>query len=115
MEEVSAHASTTALVAVREVLRNAAIRRIEIAWTAGTAADGAFLVVLLVVAYDAGGALAAGILGAIRVIPWIVPPRSRRVLSSASGAIAFSRPSTPSAPSAPSPPLPSSRQAFLSS
>ena len=67
-----AYASTTALVAVREVLRNAAIRRIEIAWTAGTAADGAFLVVLLVVAYDAGGALAAGILGAIRVIPWIV-------------------------------------------
>jgi MFS family permease len=69
---VSAHVSTTALVAVRDVLRNGAIRRIEIAWTAGTAADGAFLVVLLVVAYDAGGALAAGILGAIRVIPWIV-------------------------------------------
>jgi len=69
---VSGRVSTTALVAVREVLRNAAIRRIEIAWTAGTAADGAFLVVLLVVAYDAGGALAAGILGAIRVVPWIV-------------------------------------------
>lgn len=72
IEHVPAHVSTTALVVVREVLRNAAIRRIEIAWTAGTAADGAFLVVLLVVAYDAGGALAAGILGAIRVIPWIV-------------------------------------------
>jgi MFS family permease len=63
---------STALGAVRDVLRNGAIRRIEIAWTAGTAADGAFLVVLLVVAYDAGGALAAGLLGAIRVVPWIV-------------------------------------------
>jgi MFS family permease len=64
--------SSSAIIAVREVLRNGAIRRIEIAWTAGTAADGAFLVVLLVVAYDAGGALAAGILGAVRVVPWIV-------------------------------------------
>jgi len=63
---------STALGAVRDVLRNGAIRRIEIAWTAGTAADGAFLVVLLVVAYDAGGALAAGLLGAIRVVPGIV-------------------------------------------
>jgi MFS family permease len=36
------------------------------------AADGAFLVVLLVVAYNAGGALAAGVLGAIRVAPSIV-------------------------------------------
>ena len=44
----------------------------EIAWTAGTAADWALLVVLLVVAYEAGGALAAGILGAVRVIPAIV-------------------------------------------
>jgi MFS family permease len=64
--------SSSAIIAVREVLRNGAIRRIEIAWTAGTAADGAFLVVLLIVAYDAGGALAAGILGAVRVVPWIV-------------------------------------------
>lgn len=62
----------TALGAVRDVLRNGAIRRIEIAWTAGTAADAAFLVVLLVVAYDSGGALAAGILGAVRVVPMIV-------------------------------------------
>jgi MFS family permease len=54
------------------VLRNRAIRRIEIAWTAGTAADWAFLVVLLVVAYDEGGTLAVGILGAVRVIPAIV-------------------------------------------
>ena len=64
--------STSALAAVADILRNAAIRRIEIAWTAGVAADGAFLVVLLIVAYDSGGALAAGILGAIRVVPSIV-------------------------------------------
>jgi MFS family permease len=63
---------TGALVAVGDVLRNAAIRKIEIAWTAGMAADGAFLVVVLVVAYDSGGALAAGILGAVRVVPSIV-------------------------------------------
>ena len=62
---------STALGAVRDVLRNGAIRRIEIAWAAGTAADAAFLVVLLVVAYDSGGALAAGILGAVRVVPMI--------------------------------------------
>jgi MFS family permease len=69
---VSARVSTTALTAVGDVLRNGAIRRIEIAWTAGVAADGAFLVVLLVVAYESGGALAAGILGAVRVVPSIV-------------------------------------------
>jgi len=58
--------------ALRDVMRPSAIRRIEIAWTAGTAADWAFLVILLVVAYDAGGAFAVGLLGAIRVLPAIV-------------------------------------------
>ena len=65
-------ARSSAAVAVRDILRNRAIRRIEIAWTAGTAADWAFLVVLLVVAYDEGGTLAVGILGAVRVVPAIV-------------------------------------------
>ena len=65
-------ARSSAAVAVREILRNPAIRRIEIAWAAGTAADWAFLVVLLVVAYDEGGTLAVGILGAVRVLPAIV-------------------------------------------
>ena len=60
--------------ALRDVLGNSAIRKIEIAWTAGTAADWAFLVILLVVAYDAGGALAVGVLGAVRVLPAIVIP-----------------------------------------
>jgi MFS family permease len=79
---MASRASTGALAAVGDVLRNAAIRRIEVAWTAGMAADGAFLVVLLVVAYDSGGALAAGLLGAIRVVPWIVtaPFATRLVL-----------------------------------
>lgn len=58
--------------ALRDVLGNSAIRRVEIAWTTGTAADWAFLVILLVVAYDAGGALAVGVLGAVRVLPAIV-------------------------------------------
>ena len=65
-------AAATAAAAVRDVLRNREIRRVELAWTAGTAADWAFLVVLLVVAYDEGGTLAVGILGAIRVLPAIV-------------------------------------------
>ena len=65
-------AASSAAVAVREVLGNRSIRRVEIAWTAGTAADWALLVVLLVVAYDAGGTLAAGILGAVRVVPAII-------------------------------------------
>jgi MFS family permease len=69
---MSPSAASSAAHAVRDVLRNRSIRRIEIAWTTGTAADWALLVVLLVVAYDAGGALAAGILGAVRVLPAIV-------------------------------------------
>ncbi len=69
---MSRHGASSAAEAVREVLGNRAIRRIELAWTAGTAADWAFLVVLLVVAYEAGGALAVGILSAVRMVPAIV-------------------------------------------
>jgi MFS family permease len=54
---------------LRHVLGNPGIRRIELAWVAGIAADWAFLVILLVVAYDAGGTLAVGLLGAVRMIP----------------------------------------------
>jgi MFS family permease len=57
--------------ALRGTLGNAAIRRIEAAWAAGVAADWAFLVVLLVVAYEDGGALAVGVLGAVRLVPAI--------------------------------------------
>jgi Cyclic nucleotide-binding domain len=69
---MSGSAASSAALAVRDVLRNRPIRRLELAWTAGTAADWAFLVVLLVVAYEAGGTLAVGILGAVRVVPAIV-------------------------------------------
>jgi MFS family permease len=53
-------------------MRNPSIRRIELSWTTGTAADWAFLVVLLVFVYDAGGTLAVGVLGAVRTVPAMV-------------------------------------------
>jgi len=62
--------SSTAALA--DVAANRAIRRIEVAWALGTAGDGALLVVLLVFAYDAGGTLAVGLLGALRILPAIV-------------------------------------------
>jgi MFS family permease len=61
-----------AAAALRDVMRNPSIRRIELGWAIGTAADWAFLVILLVVAYDAGGALAVGILGAVRTVPAMI-------------------------------------------
>ena len=64
--------TTTRLGAVRAVLGNAGIRRIELAWTCGIAADGALMVGLLVVAFAAGGPLAVGLLGVARTAPAIV-------------------------------------------
>jgi Cyclic nucleotide-binding domain/Major Facilitator Superfamily len=61
-----------AAASLREVAKNRSLRRIEISWAIGNAADWAFLIVLLLVAYDAGGALAAGILSAVRVVPAIL-------------------------------------------
>ena len=58
-----------AVRSLRHVLGNPAIRQIELAWVAATAADWAFLVAMLVVAYDAGGVLAVGLLGAVRMVP----------------------------------------------
>lgn len=57
---------------VREALANDAIRRLELVWSIGVAADAGLLVVLLVVVYAEDGALAAGILGALRMGPAIV-------------------------------------------
>lgn len=57
---------------VREVLANPAIRRSEIAWTAGIAGDAAFAIALLIVAFDAGGPVAVGILGVLRMAPSVV-------------------------------------------
>ena len=55
--------------AIREVAGNPGIRRIETAWSLGIAADWAYLVVLLITAYAAGGPLGVGILGVVRMIP----------------------------------------------
>lgn len=59
----------TSTTAIRAVLRNGDIGRLELAWLTANAGTYAFLVVTLVVAYDAGGALAAGLLGVVRYLP----------------------------------------------
>ncbi len=55
--------------AIRAVLRNGDIGRLEASWLTANAATYAFLVVTLVVAYDAGGPLSVGILGVVRYLP----------------------------------------------
>ena len=51
------------------VLRNRDIRSLELGWTLGVAADWALLVVALLVAYDAGGAVLVGLVSLTRMIP----------------------------------------------
>jgi MFS family permease len=58
--------------ALREALANDGIRRLELGWTIGIAADAGLTVVLLVVAYQRGGVLATGVLGAVRMVPAVV-------------------------------------------
>ena len=58
-----------AVGAVREALANEGIRRLGISWTIGIAADAALTVATLVTVFNLGGVLAAGLLGAIRLIP----------------------------------------------
>ena len=60
------------IAAVREALANDGIRRLELVWAIGIAADAALLVVLLVVVYAKDGVVAAGILGAVRMGPAVV-------------------------------------------
>jgi len=55
-------------IAVTGVLGNPGIRRLQTAWSLGIAADWAFLVVVLVVAYEVGGAFAVGALGLVRML-----------------------------------------------
>jgi hypothetical protein len=55
--------------AIRAVLRNGAIGRLEVAWLSANAGTFAFLVVTLVVVYGAGGPIAAGLLGVVRYLP----------------------------------------------
>jgi MFS family permease len=60
------------VAAVREALSNDGIRRLELVWSIGIAADAALLVVLLVVVYAQDGVIAAGVLGAVRMGPAVV-------------------------------------------
>jgi len=55
--------------AIRAVVANPEIGRLEAAWLTANAATYAFLVVTLVVAYDSGGAIAAGLVGVMRYVP----------------------------------------------
>jgi MFS family permease len=55
--------------AIRAVLGNRDITRVEAGWLAANGATYAFLVVTLVVVYDAGGAIAVGLLGVVRSLP----------------------------------------------
>jgi len=55
-------------LAVAGVLGNPSIRRLQTAWSLGVAADWAFLVVVLVVAYEVGGPFAVGALGLVRML-----------------------------------------------
>ncbi len=59
----------SAVDALREAMANDGIRRLELAWMIGIGADMALTVVLLVVAYGRGGVVAAGLLGAVRMVP----------------------------------------------
>jgi MFS family permease len=60
------------IAAVRHALANDGIRRLELIWSIGIAADAALLVVLLVVVYAQDGVVAAGVLGAVRMGPAVV-------------------------------------------
>lgn len=57
---------------LREALSNEGIRRLEASWALGIAADTGLLVVLVVVVYLRDGVVAAGILGAVRMVPAVL-------------------------------------------
>ncbi len=58
-----------ATAAIRAVLRNGDLSRLELGWLAANAGTYGFLVVTLVAAYESGGALAAGLLTVVRYVP----------------------------------------------
>lgn len=55
--------------AIRAVLRNGDIGRLELGWLAANAGGYAFLVATMVVAYQAGGPVGIGLLGVVRAVP----------------------------------------------
>ena len=52
-----------------QVLANPSLRRLQIAWLIGIAAEKAFLIALLVYAYDIGGVLAVGVFTMLASLP----------------------------------------------
>ena len=62
----------SAAAALREALANDGIRRLGISWMLGIAADSALFVVTLVTVFNRGGAVAAALLGAVRMVPAVV-------------------------------------------
>jgi MFS family permease len=57
------------LGALRQVMANRSLRKLELGWLMAMAADGAYLVSLLVFAYEVGGVLAAGLVATFRSLP----------------------------------------------
>ena len=62
----------SAVAALRQALANDGIRRLGVSWTLGIAADTALVVVTLVTVFNRGGIVAAGLLGAVRMVPAVV-------------------------------------------
>jgi MFS family permease len=60
---------SSALRAMREVVANPDIRRAQLAWMLGYAADWAWLVALFVYAFGVGGVASVGLIGVVRTIP----------------------------------------------
>ncbi|HUG30286.1 MAG TPA: MFS transporter [Candidatus Limnocylindria bacterium] len=60
------------LRSLREAMSNEGIRRLEASWALGIAADTGLLVVLLVVVFARDGIVAAGALGAVRMVPAVL-------------------------------------------
>jgi MFS family permease len=60
------------LASLREAMSNEGIRRLEASWALGIAADTGLLVVLMVVVYLRDGVVAAGVLGAARMVPAVL-------------------------------------------
>ena len=58
--------------AVRAILANASLRRIEAAWALGIAGEAAFTVALLVAAFTIGGPSAVGVLTVVRMAPSVI-------------------------------------------
>jgi len=68
----AAQAIRSAYAALRQAFANDGIRRLGISWMLGVAADTALFVVTLVTVFNRGGAVAAAVLGAVRMVPAVI-------------------------------------------